>query len=379
MAKRILIVGGGTGGTMTANILASKLGSDIRNGRVTITLLSDSPVHVYQPAFLYVAFDRFYEDEFTRSERDLLRPDINFVVDASVGIDFKACFVEGKSGKKYQYDYLVLSTGSYPNPAAIPGLEKGGDWFYTYDGAKKLAKKIASFEKGRILLTVGVPHKCPVAPLEVTFMLNDYFKAKGIRKDVELYYTYPIARLHALEPVANWTVGMFEKEGIKSETFFNMESVDSEKKTVSTLEGSTIPFDLLIAVPPHKGADIVVDSGLSKSGWIPTNKQTLQVIGHDNVYSLGDGTDIPISKAGSTAHFEADVVAENLTSEIKSGYPAHFYDGRVLCFIETGLHEGTYVWFSYTTPPNPAPPSKLIHWMKLSFNRIYWMAARGLM
>jgi len=226
---------------------------------------------------------------------------------------------------------------------------------------------------------VNAPHKCPVAPLEITFMLYDFLTAKGVMEKSEITYTYPIGRLHALEPVAEWAVPEFSQLGIKSETFFNAKQVDPDAKTIESEEGVTLSYDLLITIPPHQGAQVIDDSGLGKGGWVPTDKETLHHEGSDNVFVCGDTTNIPISKAGSTAHFEADTIVDNLTSLITEGRMARNYDGKVFCFVETGLTSGTYVWFNYTTPPNPGPPSQMVHWSKLAYNRLYWLSAKGLL
>lgn len=379
MAKRILIVGGGTGGTMVANFLARGLAQEIRSGRAEIALVSDTDRHIYQPGLLYLAFGRMSEEELFRDERSLLDPSISFVVDPAVEIDAGRQIVRTLSGKKMPFDYLVLATGSRLDPQAVPGLAGGGHWFYDLEGARKLRDSLRGFGGGRIVITVGVPHKCPVAPLEAVFMLHDHLVQRGIRDKADLFYTYPIGRLHNLEPIAEWAVPEFEKKGIRWETFFNMESIDPAKKTLTSMEGSTVEYDLLIAIPPHLGQPVIADSGIAKDGWVPTDRRRLIFEGHENVFVVGDTTNIPVSKAGSTAHFEAEVVAQNLISEIRSGASGYFYDGKVFCFIETGLDRATHVWFDYATPPRPSAPSKTIHWFKLAYNRLYWLNARGIL
>ncbi|MDI6801808.1 MAG: FAD/NAD(P)-binding oxidoreductase [Thermodesulfovibrionales bacterium] len=379
MSKRIVIIGGGAGGTITANLLARNLYRQLISGKVLINMITDRPDHIYQPGFLYIPFDKMREDEIVRRQSDLIDPHINLFVDPAVKIDRDNNVVITQSGREFPYDYLVIATGSRIMPDLIPGLREGAHWFYDIEGALKLRNALKTFDGGRVVITVGVPHKCPVAPLEMTFMLYDYFKQKGILDKTELYYTYPINRLHALEPVSNWTVPVFEKKGIKYETLFNMEEIDPVKKVLRSMEGSEVNYDLLITIPPHKGAEVVINSGLDKDGWIKTDKKTLKNEGYNNVYVVGDTTNIPISKAGSTAHFEADVVAERLSVEINGGDSSIDYDGKVVCFVETGFDEATYVWFNYNTPPSPTPPSRMLHWMKLGYNRLYWLSARGIL
>ncbi len=379
MAKRILIVGGGLAGTIVANGLCRQIREELQSGAVTITMIGATDTHMYQPGLLYVPFGRIRESELFREQRKVLDRRVVYLIDPAKHIDVEKKQVVTQSGKAYGYDYLVIATGSRIRPDLIPGMVEGGHWFYDLDGARKLRDALNNFQGGRVIVNVNAPHKCPVAPLEVTFMLRDFFAGKGILDKTEITYTYPIGRLHALEPVAHWAVPEFERHGIKSETFFNTKEVDPAAKTITSEEGVTLPYDLLITIPSHSGAQVISDSGLGNGGWVPTHRETLLRDGSTDVFVVGDTTNIPISKAGSTAHFEADTIVDNLTSLIKEGRWARNYDGKVFCFVETGLNAGTYVWFNYTTPPNPGPPSQMVHWFKLAYNRLYWLSARGLL
>jgi sulfide:quinone oxidoreductase len=238
---------------------------------------------------------------------------------------------------------MAIATGSRMFPEGIPGMVEGAETFYTEDSALKMFKRLQSFEGGKVVITVGVPHKCPMAPLEITFMLHDYFKERGIADKVKLHYTYPIGRVHSLENVAKWAAPEFDRLGIKYETFFNIKEVDGAKKVLSSEEGSEVPFDLLIAVPAHRGMEVIEKNKLGQNGWIPTKKTKLNMEGRTNVYVIGDTTNIPISKAGSTAHFEAETLGENIAAMIKIGIttPMRDYDVKVFCFIEAGLDRAT--------------------------------------
>lgn len=377
--KNILIVGGGLAGTIVANGLCRQLGKELRSGAVRITMIGASETHMYQPGLLYVPFGRIRESELFRDQRKVLDRRVTFHVDPATNIDVDNNRVSTESGKTFDYDYVVIATGSVIRPDNIPGMAEGAHWFYDLDGARKMRDTLTNFEGGKVVVNVNAPHKCPVAPLEIVFMLRDYFKGKGILDKCELTYTYPIGRLHALEPVAQWAVPEFEKYGIKSETFFNTKEVDANAKTITSEEDVTLDYDLLVTIPPHSGAKVITDSDLGAGGWVPTEKESLLREGSTNVFVVGDTTNIPISKAGSTAHFEADTIIDNLVSLITEDRWARNYDGKVYCFIETGTSTGTYVWFNYTTPPNPGPPSQMLHWFKLAYNRLYWLSARGLL
>ncbi|MGH8670912.1 MAG: NAD(P)/FAD-dependent oxidoreductase [Burkholderiales bacterium] len=375
---RILIVGGGMGGTIVANNLARRLHNEVKAGKARITLLSASDKHMYQPGLLYVAVGRMTPDELYRDQAGLLEKGIEFHVDPVEEFHLKDNSVKTKSGKTHQYDALVIATGSRTYPEAIPGLAENAESFYTEESAVKMYKRLREFQGGKVVITVGVPHKCPMAPLEITFMLHDYFKERGISDKVKMHYTYPIGRTHSLENVAKWATPEFDRMGITYETLFNMKEVS--KDTLKSEEGSETHFDLLIAIPAHRGMEVIEKNGLGQNGWIPTNRTTLHMEGeHKNVLVLGDTTNIPISKAGSTAHFEAEVIAENLAAVAKMGVPVREYDGKVFCFIETGKDRATYAMFNYNNPPQPQPPTQAVHWFKTAYNKMYWASARGLL
>jgi len=342
-------------------------------------MLSASERHMYQPGLLYVALGRMSVDELYRDQASLLEPGIEFYVDPVEQFNLKENKVKAKSGKTYSYDLIVIATGSRAVPESIPGLAENSINVYTEEAALEFYKTISKFEGGRVVIAVGVPHKCPMIPPELTFTLYDYFNERGILDKVSIHYTYPIGRLHSLEPVSNWMKGEFAQRGVTSETLFNLKEVDGANKVVRSEEGSEAKFDLLVAVPAHKGMEVVESNKLGAGGWIPVNRNRLNIEGYDNAFAIGDTTNIPISKAGSTAHFEAEALAENIAAIVKIGSPVRDYDGKVFCFIEAGKDRATYAMFNYNNPPDPKPPTKSIHWFKMAYNQLYWASARGLL
>ena len=377
--KKIVIVGGGTGGTILANNLARRLTAELKAQKVSITLLSASDKHMYQPGLLYVAFGRMSSQELYQDQVSLLEPGIIFHVDPVTAFDMDNNQVLSESGSKYDYDHLVICTGSRPNPESVPGLAEHANHVYTVEAAEKTFRSLQQFEGGRVMIVTGVPHKCPMVPLELTFMMHDYFKDRGILDKVELYYTYPIGRLHSLENVGKWAQGEFDKMGVQYETLFNVKEVDGDHHQVHSEEGSVIDYDLLITIPPHSGMPVILENALGAGGWVPTNPATLQMEGRDNVFVLGDTTNIPISKAGSTAHYEAEALGENLAALVRQGTMVRTYEGKVFCFIEAGKDRATYASFDYKHPPQPQPPTQMMHWFKLAYNKLYWNSVRGLL
>ena len=376
---KILIVGGGMGGTILGNNLARRLRPELKAGAVRLIMLSASERHMYQPGLLYVALGRMTPEELYREQASLLEPGIEFHVDPVTEFWLDKNQVKTQSGAVYDYDILVIATGSRMAPELTPGLAENAHCFYTEASAVKMFKALQDFKGGKVVIAMGVPHKCPMAPLEITFMLHDYFQERGIRDKVQIHYTYPLGRIHTLENVARWAAPEFDRLGITYETLFNLKAVDGDKRLVYSEEGGEVSYDLLITIPAHRGMEVIEKNGLGAGGWIPTDRYRLNMEGRDNVFVLGDTTNLPISKAGSTAHFEAEVLGDNLAALVRFGVPVRDYDGKVFCFIEAGKDRATYAMFNYTQPPQPQPPTRAVHWFKVAYNKLYWLSARGLL
>jgi sulfide:quinone oxidoreductase len=381
MTERIVIVGGGTGGTVLANRLTDELGDEIDAGEVEVTLVNETEDHVYKPVFLYVAFGQREVADAKRPLRELLDPHVDLRVDRVLGVDTDAKELTLQTGDEpMAYDHLVLATGARVTPGDTPGLVEAGHQFYNAEGAAKLRDALATFEEGHLVLSViGSPHMCPAAPLEFVFMADEWLRERGRREDVEITYTYPINRVHGLESIAEWAKPRFEERNINYETFFNVEEVDPETMTLQTMEGSELDFDLLVAIPEHRGDQLVIDAGLGDQGWIAVDKETLEATEAEDVYAIGDTAEIPTSKAGSVAHYAAGVVADRLAATVRDQLPTARFDGKTMCFIESGMDSATYVSFDYENAPVVRDESTFVHWAKLAYNESYWLTARGLL
>ena len=354
---------------MCANLIAKQI-----KGRGHVTLVDATGTHVYQPGFLYVAVGQEQPSALERPESRLLRHDVTLVIDRATKVDTAAKEVKLASGRASLYDYLVLATGSRTVMEEVPGAKDAHD-FYTMAGAVRLFDALKAFEGGTIVIGVaGIPYKCPPAPVEFVFLLDDFLRARGIREKAQIKLLSPLNRAFTIEATSKLVQPILQERGIELIGFFNVETVDPAAKTVSSLEGETVAYDLLVLVPPHRGQQVIEDSGLGdERGWVPVDKHTLKHVEFEHVWAIGDTTNIPISKSGSVAHYEALVAAAEVAAAVRGeAPPAHTYDGKVMCFLETGKGRATTIRFDYDHPPVSPPPARIWHWAKALFNKTYW-------
>jgi sulfide:quinone oxidoreductase len=390
--QRVVVLGGGVGGTLTANLIARKLKRQIARDEVSVTVVDESGTHAYQPGYMYIAMGHERAEHLVRPERSLLDANVQLLVDGVTGIDAVDEVVSLASGRSLPYDQLVIATGARILPEEIEHFDEEAHHFYTPEASARLRKALDAFTGGRIVIGIaGIPYKCPPAPLEVAFLVESELRERGLRDRTEITFLSPINRAFTIENVSDMATPILEEKGIRLELLAGIASIDPERKVAITDAFEEHPYDLLIVVPPHRGAQVVIDAGLApKSGWLPTDRHTLQVKTvakpapgqadqdiprYPNVYALGDATDLPLSKAGSTAHFEAPIVAERVAAALLGREPQGkdaSYTGRVMCFFEVGDGKGTLLKFDYEHPPRPPKPNQLWHLGKLVFNRTYW-------
>jgi sulfide:quinone oxidoreductase len=378
--KNIVIVGSGTGGTFVANLLSTKMKREIQEGLVEIHLFGDREEHVFQPALLDVAFRGTDPNKIQKEEKHLVRNAVKFHDDPVDRINLKERNIALKDDGIFPYDYIVIATGASLHPEAIPGLSENALTFHnTPEEAHKIWQALQTFEGGKIVIAVaGVPHKCPPSPNEATFLIDELLRRRGIREKSEITFVTPYPRIYPAAEVSKVVEPLFEEKGIQVKTFFNVDSVDPAKKQLYSLEGDSLDYDLLIGVPPHRGAEVINKSQLGDAeGWIPTDKYTMHVAGSDDAYAIGDATNIPLSKTGVVAHLEANVVAKNIFADFTGSSSEYKFNGRINCPFETGNGRATFVIATYQSPPKQIQPSRWNYIMKRGFSHIYWTTLSG--
>jgi len=381
MTERVVVVGGGTAVSVLANNLADEVAAEIDAGDVEVVLVNDREEHVYKPTWLYVPFGEKTPEDAKRPLDDLIDRRVDLLIDrvSAVDTDAETVSFEG-SRSDLAYDHVVLAMGAQVTPEETPGLAEGGHHFYGPEATEELRQELAEFTEGHLVMSVvGVPHMCPVAPLEFTFMADDWLRERGLREDVEITYTYPVGQVHGNPHIAEWARPVLDDRDINVETFFNAESVDPEAKTMTSMEGTELDYDLLVSIPPHRGIDVIEEAGLGEKGWVDVDSYTLEAEAAEDVYALGDTATTGAPKSGSVAHYQVSTVGQRLSSRIRGRPATATYDGKTLCFIETGMDEATFVAFDYENAPSPPQPSEKIHWSKLAYNESYWLTARGLL
>ena len=386
--KKLLVLGAGTAGTMIVNKLRRRL----KVSEWDITVVDRDNVHPYQPGYLFLPFGVYSPDQITRPRNDFLPDGVDFVIGEVDRIDADTNTVALIDGQSLDYDYLVIASGTTPRPDQTPGV-LGAHWrrsvfdFYTFDGAKALAKALQTFDNGRLVVHITeMPIKCPVAPLEFTFLADAWLRERGVRERVEMVYVTPLPGAFT-KPIASAHLGsMLDERKIAVEPDFMVERIDVENKALVSYDGREVPFDLLVTVPLNMGADFVARSGLGDElNYVPVDKHTLRSKTYPNIFAVGDASDIPASKAGSVAHFAVEIFVDNFCQLIAGKPMTGSFDGHANCFIESGNGKGTLIDFNYDTEPLPGKyplpmlgPMDLLketrtnHLGKLAFRWIYW-------
>ncbi|MGD0582675.1 MAG: FAD/NAD(P)-binding oxidoreductase [Bacteroidales bacterium] len=386
--KKLLILGAGTGGTIMANKMRKKLPRKEWN----ITIVDQSKIHYYQPGFLFIPFGYYRKEDIIKPTSDTLSGGISVIYDIIEKIDAANNSVKLLKGEVLEYDLLVVATGTRIIPEETPGL-KGKLWyskifdFYTIEGALALADFFKTWEGGNLVINiVDNPIKCPVAPLEFAFLADEFFTGKGIRDKVKISYVTPLSGAFTKPRSSKMLGALLEKKNISLVSDFFLGEVDNEARVIRDFGGREVPFDCLISIPLHGGDPAIIRSGLGDEfGFVRADKFTLQSTLHQNIFAIGDAGNYPASKAGAVAHFQAEILTENLLSYIAGKPLTRISDGHSNCYIETGYDKAVLIDFNYDTEPLPGvfpysvigpfsllKESRINHLGKLLFKWVYW-------
>ncbi len=393
--KKLVILGAGTAGTMMANHLVSKL----PKSDWEITIIDQYKTHYYQPGFLFLPFDTYTEDQVKKEGKKFIPSGVKYVQKKIEQIYPDENKVVLEADETVNYDVLIVATGSKIAPDEVEGM-KGENWhknifdFYTFEGALALRNKLRNFKEGKLVVHITeMPIKCPVAPLEFAFLADTYFKKKGIRDKVQITYVTPLDGAFTKEKCSKSLSYLLKEKNIDIVTDFAIEHVDNENNKIVDYVDQEVAYDLLVTVPTNMGDAVIERSGMGDDlNFIPTHHHTLQSLAHENVFVIGDATNVPASKAGSVAHFQAETLTDNILLYIDKKSLKEEFDGHANCFIETGNNKALLIDFNYTQEPVrgtfPIPgigpmsllkESTLNHWGKLAFRWIYWnMLLKGI-
>lgn len=386
--RKLVILGAGTAGTMMLN----KLYNTLDPKEWSITIVDKEETHYYQPGFLFIPFEIYTRKDVIKPKRDFFPPGVDVIVSEIDRIEPDKNRVVLSNNKILPYDYLIIATGSRVDPSEVEGM-KDKLWyknifdFYTIEGACALANFFKRWEGGKLVIHVTeMPIKCPVAPLEFAFLADWYFTERGIRDKVDIHFVTPLPGAFT-KPRASAILGDFlEKKNIKLVPDFNIARVDNDEKKIVSWDEIEVPFDVLVTIPTNKGDETIKRSGMGDElNFIPTNKYSLMAEGYDNIFVIGDATNLPSSKAGSVAHFQSEILFENFLDVIEGRKPSAKFDGHANCFIESGFGKGILIDFNYDTEPLPGKfplpgigpfslleETKMNHYGKVMFRWIYW-------
>lgn len=386
--KKLLILGAGTAGTMMANKMRKHLARD----EWDITIVDQHKTHYYQPGFLFIPFGMYTKKDVIKPKSDFFPVGVNVIFSKIEKILPEKNNVMLADGVQLKYDYLIIATGCRTAPEEVDGL-KGSLWykdiydFYTVEGAVALADHFKTWKGGELVINVSeLPYKCPVAPLEFAFFADAFFTERGMRDKVNITYVTPMPGAFTKPRATKMLGDLLEQKNINLIPDFAIMEVDNEEKKIIDYGGTEVKFDCLVSVPPNMGDELIERSGMGDDmNYVPTDPHTLQSQKHENIFVIGDATNIPTSKAGSVAHFAAEIMEENIMCVIEGRPMTASFDGHANCYIETGYGKGTLIDFNYDTEPLPGSfpfpglgpfgllkVSRMNHYGKMLFRWIYW-------
>ena len=349
MPTSVLVLGAGFGGLELSSRLSEQLGD-----AVEVTLIDRSDAFVFGFSKLDVMFGKREPDSVRLRYADLATPHVRFRQETITAIDAGAKRVTTDRGA-HEADVLVVALGADYDVPATPGLAEAGHEFYSIPGAEAVREVLPSFSSGTAIVGVcGAPFKCPPAPSETAFLLDEHLRARGVRDAVRIQVVIPFGAPVPPSPATSEAiVARFAERGIEFVPNRRVVSLDPDTREAVLDDGTRLPFDLFLGIPVHRAPAVVVDAGLTEDGWIPVEPRTLATR-FPGVYAVGDVTSVGTPKAGVFAEGAARVVADQLIARIRGEEEPPGYDGRAGCYIEFGDEQVARVDVDFfSTPGHP--------------------------
>ena len=374
--KTIVILGGGVGGFVTAGALRKRLGREHR-----VILVDRESRHVFWPSLLWVQVGMREPGKIVRDLAKLEKKGIQVIKGEVESIDPERKTVRVNDAE-LAADYIVVSLGAQLAPEKVPGLAEAGHNLYSLEGATAIRDSLRKLDEGRVVvLTAGLPYKCPAAPYEAAMLLAHDLRKRRLQDRAEVaVYAWEPGPMGVAGPEVSAGVTLFLAErGIAYNPRHQISHVDAAGRTLHFGDGAEAGFDLLVYIPPHVAPAVIHQAGLTgESGWVSVDRHSMET-GFPGVYAIGDVTNIPLAmgaplpKAGVFAHREGEAVAQTIAGQVNGeGSPGSF-DGHGECFIEVGGGKAGFGRGNFYAEPTPKiklhRPSRYSHAGKVLFEK----------
>jgi sulfide:quinone oxidoreductase len=361
MKKRVMVLGAGFAGLELVTRLSDSLSDE-----VSVTLIDQSDSFVFGFSKLDVMFGRRTLDEVRLPYKDFAKEAVAFRQERVTSIDpVRRRVVTDRDS--YEADVLAVALGADYDFNATPGFLDDGSEYYSVAGAERLAGVLPTLGSGAVVVAIlGEPYKCPPAPFEGAFLLDDYLKVRGVRQRTTIRVIGPMeAPVPIAQEVSQALLRGMADRGIEFTPSSRVTGIDPKRNVAELDNGDTVPYDLFIGIPIHRVPPVVEAAGLAVDGWVPVDKQNLATRFPD-VYALGDVASAPVAKAGVFAESAARAVADDIAARLHGAGSAAPFDGAGACYIEFGDGLVGKVEANFLSGPKPTgrlvgPSRELAH------------------